>query len=177
MPHLKMDSATLREVMDEHEAALRRYVRKLTGTDVQLAEDIVQETLLRAWQRPEALTTRHTSIRPWLYTVARNLVCDHWRARKARPLEVDDTGLDTVAVAKDEIASVELTHAMREAMDRLRPEHRAVLAQLYFRDLSIKDTARELGIPLGTVKSRTYNALRALRQAVEELGLTVSPNR
>ncbi|GAB3885346.1 hypothetical protein GCM10029964_047860 [Kibdelosporangium lantanae] len=85
-----MDERTLSAVVRDFAAPLQRYVTKLTSNDQHLAEEVVQETLVRAWQRPEIVNDRHVSLRPWLFTVARNLVNDHWRARRARPLETGE---------------------------------------------------------------------------------------
>jgi RNA polymerase sigma-70 factor (ECF subfamily) len=164
-----MDDRTLVEMVRDFSVPLHRYVSKLTAHDTQLAEDVVQETLVRAWQRPNIVNNRYSSIRPWLFTVARNLVHDHWRARKSRPAEVGDAELVTLAEERDHIDETVQAHAMRQAVARLRPEHRAVLTQVYYRGLSIVDAADVLGIPVGTVKSRSYYALRSLRLALEEL--------
>ena len=77
----------LRALYSEHGGPLLGYVLRLTGGDRTQAEDVVQETLLRAWRHPDALTGR--PVRPWLFTVARNLVVDAHRARRARPPETD----------------------------------------------------------------------------------------
>ncbi len=172
----RMDDGAVTELVRDFGAPLRRYVGKLTLNDAQLAEDVVQETLVRAWQRPNIVNNRYSSIRPWLFTVARNLVNDHWRARKARPTEVSETELATVAEERDPIDETVRAHAMRQAMARLSPEHRDVLAQVYYRGLSIVDTAEALGVPAGTVKSRTYYALRSLRLILDELGVTQEPS-
>ncbi|MFD0883651.1 sigma factor, partial [Streptosporangium algeriense] len=76
------DEQLVRALFDEHGGPLYGYVLRLTG-DSGRAEDVVQETLLRAWRHPDALSGK--PIRAWLFTVARNLVVDQHRARKARP--------------------------------------------------------------------------------------------
>lgn len=171
----RMDERTMTELVRDFSAPLHRYVSRLTSHDAQLAEDVVQETLVRAWQRPQIVNDRYASIRPWLFTVARNLVNDHWRARKARPAEVGDAELAAVAEERDQIEETVQAHAMRQAVARLSSEHRAVLAQVYYRGLSIVDAAAVLGVPAGTVKSRTYYALRSLRLVLDELGITLEP--
>ena len=171
-----VSAPTLARVIDEHKTALMRYVLRLTFGDIHLAEDIVQETLLRMWQRPGALTSHHTSIRPWLYTVARNLVRDRRRARKARPSEVYDTEVDHKPTEASEIDNAITAHDMKQALAHLSPDHRAVLVEVYYRDRQLGEAAEALGVPLGTVKSRVYYALRALRQIVNELGIADRPS-
>lgn len=161
------DEQLVRALFDEHGGPLYGYVLRLTG-DPGRAEDVVQETLLRAWRHPDALNGR--PVRAWLFTVARNLVVDQHRARSSRPPE---TGAEALAVlpADDELERAVESWAIAEALATLRPEHREVLAEVYYGGKSVRETAEALGIPAGTVKSRTYYALRALKLALEERGL------
>jgi RNA polymerase sigma-70 factor (ECF subfamily) len=153
---------------DEHGGPLLGYILRLTGGDRQQAEDVVQETLLRAWRHPEALTGR--PVRPWLFTVARNLVVDAHRARQARPPEAGEASLAALP-AVDEIDRALESWTVAEALADLSPQHRAVLVETYYRGRSVAEAAVALGVPPGTVKSRTYYALRALKLALEERGL------
>jgi RNA polymerase sigma-70 factor (ECF subfamily) len=171
------DEQLMRQLYTEHAGLLLAYVRRLVGGDTARAEDVVQETLLRAWQHPDALVSDdggHARIRAWLLTVARHLVVDGERARRARPREVGGMGLaadgTSGAVRFDDAGfdRVLLAHGVADALDTLTQEHRTVIENLYFADRSVTDTARELDIPEGTVKSRAYYALRALRVACEE---------
>jgi RNA polymerase sigma-70 factor (ECF subfamily) len=174
------DDRLIRELYHDHAGVLLGYVRRLVGGDTARAEDVVQETLLRAWKNPQALDPGRpggASVRAWLLTVAKHLVIDGERARQARPREVphpEDLGLASTAVAvngNDDLDRVLLAHTMSEALDTLTPDHREVVEQLYFKDRSVADVARSLGVPEGTVKSRSYYALRALRIACEERGI------
>jgi RNA polymerase sigma-70 factor (ECF subfamily) len=141
------------------------------GGDRQRAEDIVQETLLRAWRHPEALAADRGSARPWLCTVARNLAVDAHRSRRARPPEVGADALSVVAVP-DEAERVLEGWIVADALRALSPEHRDVIVETYYRGKSVAEAAVALRIPPGTVKSRTYYALRALRLALAERGVT-----
>ena len=157
----------LAELQREHGRALFSFLLGLTYGDRQRAEDLAQETLVRAWQHPEALETDHESMRPWLFTVARRLAIDARRALLARPNEVGDEILESVPPSvPDDVDRSVTAMDVREAVMRLSPDHRAVLVQVYFRGLSVTEASEMLGIPPGTVKSRTYYALRVLRQAM-----------
>lgn len=162
------DEALVRALYAEHAGPLLRYALRLTSGDRQRAEDIVQETLLRAWLHPEAIAERPA--RPWLFAVARNLAVDAHRARNARPREVGESALELLPVA-DEADRVLESWGVADALRALRPEHRQVLVQTYYLGRSVAEAAAELGIPGGTVKSRTFYALRALKLALEERGL------
>ena len=167
-PEPASDEALVRALYAEHAAPLLRYALRLTDGDRQRAEDIVQETLLRAWLHPEAIAARPA--RPWLFAVARNLAVDAHRARKARPPEVADSALEILPVP-DEADRVLESWAVAEALGELRPEHRRVLVETYYLGRSVAEASVVLGIPAGTVKSRTFYALRALKLALEERGL------
>ncbi|MFL6238258.1 MAG: sigma-70 family RNA polymerase sigma factor [Actinomycetes bacterium] len=165
------DEELLRALWAEHGGPLLAYATRLTGGDRQRAEDIVQETLLRAWRHPEALTAERGSPRPWLCTVARNIAVDVHRSRQARAPEVGSEALALVAVP-DDVDRVLETWIVTDAMRALSPEHREVIVETYFRGKSVAEAAAALRIPAGTVKSRTYYALRALRLALTERGVT-----
>jgi RNA polymerase sigma-70 factor (ECF subfamily) len=162
------DDTLLKALYTEHGGPLLGYVLRLLGGDRHTAEDVVQETLLRAWSHPEALVGK--PIRPWLFTVARNLVVDGHRARRSRPQEVGDAPLEAVPAA-DELSRALESWTVAEALTDLSPDHRAVLVETYYRGRSVTEAAKALEIPPGTVKSRTYYALRALKLALEERGL------
>lgn len=151
----------------EHGRPLFALLLRLCDGDRQRAEDLVQETLVRAWQHPEALRAENfDSVRPWLLTVARRLAIDARRARQARPAEVGDAVLENARVISDHAERAAATLDVREAVKTLTPEHREVLVLVYFQGASVAEAAAALGIPPGTVKSRAYYALRALRRVL-----------
>lgn len=164
------DDELVRALYTEHAGPLLGYVLRLTQGDRGRAEDVVQETLLRAWRHPEALASAENSARPWLCTVARNIVADSHRARRARPPETGDDALALLS-ADDGLDAALLAWEVAQALVSLSPDHRAVLLETYYRGSSVAEAARTLGVPSGTVKSRTYYALRALKLALEERGL------
>jgi RNA polymerase sigma-70 factor (ECF subfamily) len=162
----RLDDEEVRALYDEHAGAVLGYALRLTG-DRQRAEDVVQETMLRAWRHPEASTPSRGSLRPWLLIVARNIVIDNARARRSRPAEVGAACLPWAA-APDDLEAVLVAQDIAGALATLSQSHRAVVVETYFRGQCVAEAAVTLGIPVGTVKSRTYYALRALRLALEE---------
>lgn len=170
-PVSSAEDAALRLLYEQHAGPLLSYALRLTGGDRGRSEDIVQETLLRAWRHPEALDPDRGPVRSWLFTVARNVAVDAHRARRARPSEVGDEALALVP-AVDEIEQALDTWLVSDALATLSPDHRAVLVETYYRGRSVAEAAAVLGVPAGTVKSRTFYALRALRLALEERGVT-----
>lgn len=165
------EDAALRMLYEQHAAPLLSYALRLTGGDRGRSEDIVQETLLRAWRHPQALDPARGPVRSWLFTVARNVAVDAHRARRARPTEVGDEALALVP-AVDEIEHALDSWLVADALATLSPDHRAVIVETYYRGRSVAEAAQVLGVPAGTVKSRTFYALRALRLALEERGVT-----
>jgi RNA polymerase sigma-70 factor (ECF subfamily) len=130
----------------------------------------VQETLLRAWRSPKVLDQSGGSARAWLFTVARHIVVDEWRsARNRHELAVDEPPEVPTADRTDQLLQSWL---VADALAQLTPEHRAVLLECYYRGRSVAEAARILEVPEGTVKSRTHYALRALRLALQEMGVT-----
>jgi RNA polymerase sigma-70 factor, ECF subfamily len=162
--------ALMQQLHDEHAAALWGYCLHLTGNDRPRAEDVVQETLLRAWRHFSVLDERQGSVRAWLFTVARNIVIDEWRTRRAHA-ELAVAEVPEVGDPVDRTDQLLLSWMVAEAITKLSADHRAVLLECYYRGLPVSEAARRLGIPEGTVKSRTHYALRALRLALEEMGV------
>jgi RNA polymerase sigma-70 factor (ECF subfamily) len=150
----------------DHGSALRRFAVRLSG-DHGRAEDIVQETMLRAWRHPERVTGGTGAPLAWLYTVARHLAIDQHRARQARPAE--PAGLRVLAsrAAPDQLDTAIAQWDLATALDSLRPRDRDLLAARYLRDRSIGQIAADLNIPAGTVKSRLSTARDALRRNLQ----------
>lgn len=148
--------------------ALFGHVLYLTGNDRQWAEDVVQETLVRAWRNADRLDSERINVRAWLYTVARHIVIDGRRSHLVRPHEVDPAPLESMPVPD---GSERFLSAMiiADALQELSPKHRDALAETYLRDRTVSEAAEVLGVPPGTVKSRVHYALRELRHALEDV--------
>jgi RNA polymerase sigma-70 factor (ECF subfamily) len=166
------DEELLRALHREHGDALFAHALRLASGDRQRAEDLVQETLLRAWKHPEALDPDRGSVRAWLFTTARHLAIDAWRRRTARLGEVVTDTLPEPPPEVDEAARAVAAWTVAEALGRLSAAHREVLVECFYRGRSVAEAAARLGVPPGTVKSRTHYALRSLRLVLEEMGVT-----
>ena len=154
----------LRALHQMHSKPLFNYLVKLTLGDRLLAEDIVQETFVRAWSHLKRHNdTDLETFRPWLYTVARRLVIDVLRARRSRPAEVVFDDLARFSVSEDIVSDLVVAETVRAALMKLEPKQRALLIELYYHGRSPTEVAGRLNIPVGTVKSRAYYAKRALR--------------
>jgi RNA polymerase sigma factor (sigma-70 family) len=155
----------------DYHRPLLAFVLRLTGGDRQHAEDVVQETMVRAWRSVDTLSPQSESVMPWLATVARRIVIDQWRRRDSRPPEVGETALDALT-SPDQTDGILHSVAVADAMRALTPAHRDVLTATVLQDRTVNQAARVLDVPVGTVKSRVYYALRALRVVLEERGIT-----
>jgi len=160
------DAAGLRAAFLTHGGELYGYARRSLG-DPGAAEDVVQETFVRAWRARDRFDSGLGTLRTWLFTIARRVVIDHARSRairQAEPLPAELAGID------DEVENAMVGWQVEEALRRLRPDHRQVLVETYYRGRSGREVAEVLGIPEGTVRSRLFYALRTLRLTLEEMG-------
>jgi RNA polymerase sigma-70 factor (ECF subfamily) len=167
------ETALMQVLFDEHAAALWRYAMRLTG-DRARAEDVVQETLLRAWQHPEAVDDSERSARAWLFTVARNMIIDERRSARFRneigTADMGEAPEDTKQPTEVDSALDRLL--VGDAIAQLSPDHRAVIRRSYYLGWSTAQIAADLDIAEGTVKSRLHYAIRALRLTLQEMGVT-----
>jgi RNA polymerase sigma-70 factor (ECF subfamily) len=159
----------LRALHDAHGPALFRYVFRLTR-DHAFAQDVVQESLFRAWMRPAILEQGDESARAWLFTVARNLVIDDRRSAHFAH-EFTTEYLPEVRGA-DAMEGMLDAWLIADALSSLSREHRTVVVSAYYLGRTVAQIAVQENIPEGTVKSRLHYALRAMKLALEERGVT-----
>ena len=152
---------------DAHGRALFSYVARITG-DNALAEDIVQETLFKAWKHPKILEQNNDSVRAWLFTVARNLVIDDRRSARFRRESATDIIPDVPT--KDETDAVLDAWVISDVLLTLSEQHRRAIVSAYYMGNSVAEIARQEEVPVGTIKSRLHYALAALKLSLQERG-------
>ncbi|WP_228003120.1 sigma-70 family RNA polymerase sigma factor [Nocardia australiensis] len=171
----RSDRAFLVALDADHGSAVRGYLHE-HWRDQHQVEDLTQEVFIRAWRsagilRRNGITDKE--IRSWLLTTAHNVLVDRWRHEQRRPADpLEHDQLSAMALVEHPIDRAIDGWLVAEALQRLSAEHRGVVVQLYYRGRSIAEAAQHLGIAEGTVKSRSYYALRALRAIFDELGVT-----
>lgn len=159
------DGTALEQLYDAHARQLLGFGRRLLG-DAGLAEELVQETFVRVWQRARTFDPGRASVRTFIFTIARSVAVDLWRRPSSRPLELAEEER-----SGDHAEEVVTSVVVREAMSSLSEAHREVLELLHFQQFTQSEAAIALDIPLGTVKTRAYHAARALRTALGGRGV------
>ena len=164
--------AAIRQLYSRHAKALYSYIERFCP-DRAGADDIVQETFIRAWRHLPRLSADDRPVRPWLFRVARNLLIDADRAARSRPVTVpaqpaEDARLDS---GLDQVLDRQL---VSEALQHLSPAHQTVLVETFYRGGTTATVARQLGIPHGTARSRLHYALQALRQQLQDHDATAA---
>jgi RNA polymerase sigma-70 factor (ECF subfamily) len=164
--------AGLRAAHRAHAGELYRFALRQLG-DTGAAEDVVQEVFLRAWRSAATFDERRGSLRAWLFAIARNLAVDHARSRAVRPVQpVESDRLVALAGGDGGFDEATMTvWTVEEAMRRLSEEHRVALVETYLRGRPYADVSAELGIPVGTVRSRVFYGMKALRLVLDEMGV------
>jgi RNA polymerase sigma-70 factor (ECF subfamily) len=160
-----------RALHDAHAAALLAWARRRTA-DPGEAEEVVQETLVRAWRKQHQFDPARGSERAWLFGIARNVAADRGR-RESRRLRLVPTvrSHDEPVDPMPDLDRVVEQSLVRDALLALSSEHRAVLVEAYFRGCTVREVAERLAVPEGTVKSRLFYGLRSLRAELEARGV------
>lgn len=153
----------MRMIYHMHSRVLMRKFLSWTLGDVQRAEDLMQETMLRTWRHLPNLDIEPARLRAWLFTVGRRIAIDGLRTRAIRPPETEAEELEHYPLHFESYERVLDRSVIREAVSDLPTEHLMILSYVYLLDLSVVESSRRLGIPEGTAKSRLHHALRAVR--------------
>jgi RNA polymerase sigma factor (sigma-70 family) len=155
------------DIHHRYSAALHRFLLRLANGERQTAEDLFQETMLHAWRRIDAIPADEEGTRRWLFTIARRVVIDAVRMRQCRPREVHELNFDIMSGQDDTYATAIATHSVVAALAALTATQRGILSAVFLHGRSPERIASETGLPIGTVKSRTHYALRALRSRLD----------
>lgn len=172
-PGLGSETA-LRAAYAAHGPELYRFALRQLG-DEGAAQEVVQEVFLRAWRRSDSFDPSVASLRVWLFAIARNAVIDEARRVAVRPWRRSLTGEPADIVGGPVVGaadqSVVDSWLVEEGLRRIRAEHREAIVQTYLRGRPYGEVAAELGIPVGTLRSRVFYGLKALRLAMDEMGV------
>ena len=144
--------------------ALRRYARGLVS-DIARADDLVQDTLERAWGR-FSLWQKRGDLRAWMFGILHNQFIDHLRAQRARPEDAAGDGLPELPQRAEQADRIEVRDLDR-ALQRLPAEQREVLLLVAVEELSYLEAAAVTGVPVGTVMSRLARGRERLRQELQ----------
>jgi RNA polymerase sigma-70 factor (ECF subfamily) len=168
------DQAALATLVMRHHAPLLGYLYRLVGGDRLLAEDLLQETLLRVLRQPTCPPGR--PFKPWLYTIATNLARDHFKSAAVRQRECRDNEKQALLQLSDgapgpeeRALMIEQGSEVRAALAQLSEDYRIVVVLRYYQGFSLLEIAETLHIPLGTVKSRLSVGTRRLREVLAPL--------
>jgi RNA polymerase sigma-70 factor (ECF subfamily) len=141
------------------------------GTTPEMAEEVVQETMVNVWRKSAQFDPARASASTWIFTIARNLRIDMLRKENRPAPDMDDPALvpDPEPAAHDSIARAQEADRLKSAVSALPREQQEVLELAFFQEKAHPQVAEELGIPLGTVKSRIRLAFRRIRSELGEM--------
>lgn len=157
--------ASLERRLVEEIPRLRRYARALLGGDAQGADDLVQDCLLRAWDRQHQWRAG-SDLRAWLFTVLHNLYVNKLRRSQQGPHFVPLQGDAELSPAVSAVAHEVTLYDLEKALAALSLDQRAILLLVTLEGLSYEQVAQVMGIPQGTVMSRLHRARQRLRALV-----------
>ena len=157
-----------------HGPELYRFVLRGLG-DAGAAQDVIQETFLKAWRNADRYDPTLSSLRVWLFGIARNTMIDHARAASARPWQANlvdpPTAQESGVTVEDPSDRLVEEWLVEEALRRVSEHHRVAIVETHLRERPYDEVAVDLGIPVGTLRSRVFYGLKALRSAMDEMGV------
>jgi RNA polymerase sigma-70 factor (ECF subfamily) len=167
----RRDAQALAELYDRYGRLVYSLILRVVR-DGALAEDLVQETFLRVWNRAQGFDAQRGALGPWLLAVARNRAIDYLRSasgRERNSLELEQTDHPSLYTDMErDILASDKARAIRAALEKLSPRQREVIELAYFEGLTQTEMAERLGQPLGTVKTWVRTALKNLREEFGE---------
>ena len=161
------DQAAFRSVFDHFAPRLKAFLMG-QGTGAQMAEEVVQETMVKIWRKANQYDPTRAAASTWIFTIARNMRIDHLRKNNRPEPDMDDPAFvpDPEPLATETISQAQDAAELHAAMAELSEEQRAVLKLAYFEEKAHPEIAEALDIPLGTVKSRIRLALKNIRSKI-----------
>ena len=156
--------------LDAHGGELFHVIRRALDDD-ELAREVLQDVFVRAWRAHDRYDPATASRRTWLFAIARNAIIDAVRSRQRRPVALSEPHEGDL-VAHDAAIDVADRLALEAAMRTLSEEHRSALVEVHVRGRSYDEVASELDVPVGTVRSRVFYALRKVRDTMIDQGWT-----
>ncbi len=137
-----------------------------------MAEEAVQDTFVQAWRAAHRHDPGQGSLRTWLFAICKNAIIDLHRARSVRPAAagrreaLQGESADPTNPIEDRLGAWQI----EEALKRISDEQRHAIVETYYKGRSYKELAAELGVPAGTLRSRVFYGMKALRRELEETG-------
>ncbi len=161
------DKVAMRAFYERHAAGLRAFIRARLDDPIETA-DVLHDAMLEVWRAAGRFAGQST-VRSWLFAIARNKAVDRVRRAAARgaeqpidDMEIADGGVDAEAA----LAAAETAAAVRRCLDGLSPSHRAALHLAFFEDLSYPQVAEVEGVPVGTIKTRVHHAKKLMMRCL-----------
>ena len=166
------EGGAMRELYDRYGRLVYSLIQRMVRNSA-AAEDLVQETFLRIWNRIPAFDQERGALGPWVMTVARNRAIDYLRSTDGR-VSAGSLDLDRLEHPRqfcdfeDRVLSLERARLLKDAFEKLTPNQKTVIELAYFEDLSQTEMAERMQQPLGTVKTWVRSALKVLREQLTE---------
>lgn len=157
----------MRLLFDHYGGALNNTIGQIV-TDPVARQDILQEVLLRIWDNIDSYDEARSRLYTWMSRIARNAAIDHLRSKAHRNDGKTDGLDDIVASSNQPSETMSVEHiGLAKLLSLLDDKHRSIIDLLYFKDYTQAETAEELDLPLGTVKTRSRRALQKLREILK----------
>ena len=156
------DMEAFETLFRQHERLVFKNAYFITGSREE-AEDVLQDVFVSIWQARRDFNPQKARLTTWLYRITLNKCLDRHRKRQLQAVPLENSGAEDIEDERQEIGKGAEFEELLAALKALDRKHRAVLVLRYFNELSYEEIARAAGIPLGTVKSRIYQALKTLR--------------